>query len=253
MNAELLRTLRGTRFVRPLSARPFRSVEAQHLLSTRKLVDSDDEQRVLEQLIDAKKPPRPDDGPHGLHYLFATPFRYPPLRHGSRFGTRLERGIWYGSLDRRTVLAETAYYRLLFVEGSSAVLTPLELEFTIFRARVKTTRGARLTAPPFAAHENEISSKTSYDTSQAVGRALREANVEAFEYQSARDAEGGTNLGVFTPRAFSERRPSSLESFLCRVERTHVEFAQKTHFERKVMRFSRNQFLVRGRLPAPGV
>ena len=173
--------------------------------------------------------------------------------HGSRFGTRLERGIWYGSLDRRTVLAETAYYRLLFVEGSSAVLTPLELEFTVFRARVKTARGARLTAGPFAAHESDISSKTTYETSQAVGHALREANVEAFEYRSARDAEGGTNLGVFTPRAFSERRPSSLESFFCRVERTHAEFAQKTHFERKVARFSRDQFLVRGRLPAPGV
>lgn len=252
MGADLLRTLHGTRFVRPLSAHPFRSVEAQHLVSTRKLVDSDDEQRLLEALIDREKPPRADDGPRGLHYLLYTPFRYPPLRHGSRFGTRLERGIWYGSLERHTVLAETAYYRLLFVEGSSAVLTPLELEFTVFRARVKTPRGIDLTAAPFATDE-EIASKSEYEASHALGRAMRDANVEAFVFRSARDAEDGKNLGVFTPRAFAERRPSSVETFSCHVERTHVEFVQKTHFVRKTALFPREQFLVRGRLPAPGV
>ena len=56
---------------RRLSARPFRVVEAQHVVSTRKLVDSLEEQVELERLIDRHKPAAPHgDGFEGLHYLF---------------------------------------------------------------------------------------------------------------------------------------------------------------------------------------
>src|SRR5690606_3863871 len=96
------------------------------------------------------KPPIPADG--RLHYLLATPFRYPPLRHGSRFGTRHERGIWYGSESRRTAFAEVAYYRLLFLEGTRAELGPVTTQLTAFTARASTERGVDLLAPPFDAH-----------------------------------------------------------------------------------------------------
>jgi hypothetical protein len=215
------------------------------------LVDTDEEQRILEELIDAQKPVRKDDDARPIHYLLYTPFRYPPLRHGSRFGTRLEPGIWYGSLVRRALFAEAAYYRLLFVEGSAADLTPLDLELTVFRVRVKTARGIDLTAPPFSAHETALSSKSNYDVSHSVGQAMRAAGIEAFTYRSARDTEGGTNIGLFTARAFAERKPSSVETWWCRVERERVEFAEKSLFGRRAMAFSRDEFLVRGRLPAP--
>ena len=78
----------GRSSLRPLSGRAWRVVESQHLFSTRKLVDSDAEQALLEELIEEVKPPT--GVPAGLHYLLFTPFRYPPLRHGSRFGTRAE-------------------------------------------------------------------------------------------------------------------------------------------------------------------
>ena len=61
----------------------WRVVEAQHEASTMKLVDGPEEQRLLEQLLEAAKPPLPAAA-HGLHYLLATPFRYPPLPGGSR-------------------------------------------------------------------------------------------------------------------------------------------------------------------------
>ena len=93
-------------------------VESQHLFSTRKLVDSEAEHRVLEELIEGHKP----KGERGLHFLLATPFRYPPLPHGSRFGTRGQHGIWYGAVEQRTAFAESAYYRLLFLEGTAADL-----------------------------------------------------------------------------------------------------------------------------------
>ena len=73
----------GSSRVRALSARPWRVVEAQHLTSTRKLVDSAEEQALLEAMIDRAKPPALC-GPEfeGLHMLLTPSFRYPALRHG---------------------------------------------------------------------------------------------------------------------------------------------------------------------------
>ena len=120
MSSNIWTRCAGDSELRALRASPWRAVEAQHQVSTRKLVDSADEQALLEELIDRAKPPDMTGGK--THYLLATPFRYPPLRHGSRFGTRHERGIWYGSETRAAVFAEVAYYRLLFLEGSRANL-----------------------------------------------------------------------------------------------------------------------------------
>ena len=54
-------------------------VEAQHRNATRRLVDSDAEQELLESLIDRVKPPVPAGAEfQGLHYLLLTPFRHPP-------------------------------------------------------------------------------------------------------------------------------------------------------------------------------
>ena len=110
-----------------LAARAFRAVEAQHRISTRKLTDSDAEQVLLEDLLESSKPALAGDleGLEGLHYLLFTPFRYPPLRHGSRFGVKTEGGIWYGSQTLPTCFAEVAYYRLVFLEGTTAKLAPL--------------------------------------------------------------------------------------------------------------------------------
>ena len=99
MSSNIWTRCAGTSEFQPLALSPWRAVEAQHLVSTRKLVDSADEQILLEELIDRAKPPDRTGGTH--HYLLSTPFRYPPLRHGSRFGSRHERGIWYGSETRQ--------------------------------------------------------------------------------------------------------------------------------------------------------
>ena len=107
MSSSIWTRCAGASEVRPLRLSPWRAVEAQHQVSTRKLVDSVEEQILLEELIERAKPP---DVTHGkTHYLLATPFRYPPLRYGSRFGGRHERGIWYGSETRGTAFAEVAY------------------------------------------------------------------------------------------------------------------------------------------------
>lgn len=236
----------------PLAARPFRVVEAQHLVATRRLVDSSEEQAVLEALIETGKPPAPrEPGFSGSHVLLTTAFRYPPLRHGSRFGTRGERSLWYGSRELRTAFAETAYYRLVFLEGTGADLGRLEVDLSSFRVPVRTRRGIDLTRAPFASWEEAISSPVRYDESQPLGRAMRDAGVEAFRYRSARDPVGGINVALFTPRAFAAKRPDAIETWRCVAGRERVEFQRRDFFDRSVFGFPRSVFLVNGRLPEP--
>jgi hypothetical protein len=234
-----------------LTADTWRVVEAQHQIATRRLVDSDAEQQLLEELIDGVKPPDPTAG--RLHYLLFTPFRYAPLRHGSRFGRRTERGIWYGAEKLATSFAEVAYYRLLFLEGTAARLEPLVTALTAFRVTLRTDRGIDLTRPPFAQHERRISDPTSYDVSQALGAAMRGAGVQAFRYTSARDAERGACLGAFEPAVFGRRQPRDLQTWHCTASRDDVDVLHRDYFRRASFRFERAQFLVRGRLPAPAL
>jgi len=241
----------GASELRPLRLEPLRAVEAQHQVSTRRLVDSDAEQQLLERLIDDAKPPE-RAGPR-LHYLLSTPFRYPPLPHGSRFGSRTRRGIWYGAESPRTAFAEVAYYRLLFLEGTTADLGPVRTELTSFTTTVKTERGIDLTASPFSAHEAALSSPDSYEATQALGDAMREEGVEVVRYRSARDIERGTNVAVLDPAAFGRRQPRAFENWHCIADRDSVEVTSRRYIGRSVFHFARAEFLVRGRLPAPAI
>jgi hypothetical protein len=239
-------------------------VEAQHVVATRKLVDTAAEQALLEELLERAKPPLPRESeaarapPVRLHYLLLTPFRYPPLRRGSRFGTRAERGIWYGADALPTALAEVAYYRLVFLEGTTADLEPILADLSAFRVKVRTRSGIDLRRPPFVEHEDEVSSPVSYTTSQALGRVLRECGVEACRYRSARDPGGGANVALFTPAAFAASEPEPPETWYCVATRAAVELTRRAlrrpdAAKGSTYRFPREVFEVAGALPSPAV
>jgi len=229
-------------------------VEAQHVVSTWKLTDSPAEQEALERMIDSVKPPPLADREFtGFHYLLTTPFRYPPLPHGSRFATRFTRSLWYGSREVRTAFAEVAYYRLLFLEGTTAAIGRLEVDLSLFRVMFRTRSGIDLTRPPFDAFLVRISSPSAYDDSQRLGHEMREAGVEAFLYRSARDRQGGIQVALFTPRAFASRRPSTPQTWHCAATRDRVELQRKDALDRAVFLFPRTDFEVRGRVPRPAV
>jgi hypothetical protein len=243
----------GSSSVAPLTLDAWRVVESQVVTSTRKLVDSDAEQELLEGLIDTVKPPVPSDPAFAeLHFLLYTPFRHPPLPRGSRFGTRAERGIWYGSLALPTAFAEVAYYRLVFLEGTSAQLGPVTVELSAFQAGIRARRGVDLTQPPFTAHVDTISSRTSYAASQPLGHEMRASGVEAFVYASARDPDGGRNVGLFAP-IFARRRPGTPSSWVCTATRQRVELSKKDVFRKQRLAFERAVFEVDGVLPAPAL
>jgi len=238
---------------RRLEGVAWRVVESQHVLSTRKLVDSDAEQVLLEELVERVKPPVPEgEGFRGLHYLLYTSFRHPPLRHGSRFGTRAERGIWYGSRELGTAFAEVAYYRLSFLEGTAAELGTITVELTAFTAALRARVAVDLTREPFRAHEASLASKTSYEATQRLGRDMRAAGIEGFVYLSARAPGRAANVGLFVP-AFASKRPRKYQTWTCSAARDKVELTRRSLANARPARlvFPREAFTVDGDLPSP--
>lgn len=250
MSSSIWTRCAGDSKLRPLRVDAWRVVEAQHQVSTRKLVDTVDEQMLLEELIEAVKPADLTRG--ALHYLLATPFRYPPLHHGSRFGGRHAPSIWYGSETLETALAEVAYYRFVFLDGSAADFGTLTTTLTAFTARAMSEHAVDLVAPPFDAHRRAIASPTRYTVTQALGDAMREAGVKLFRYPSARHADG-VNVGAFSPAVFGRTKPRAFETWHCVASRDRVELSKRDYFARGSITFDRRRFLVDGALPMPAL
>jgi hypothetical protein len=186
----------------------WRAVEAQHRVSTMKVVDSLAEQSLLETLLERTKPAVPVECRH-LHYLLATPFRYgAPYPTGSRFRRAgLTPGVLYGSTTAGAAVTEMAFHRLLFYADAPALPFPANAgEFTVFSARFRTSAGLDLTASPFDADVARWTDLTDYAACQDLADRAREASVEVLRYRSARDPRG-INLAILTCRAFASREP----------------------------------------------
>lgn len=206
---------------RHLSAKPWRIVEAQHRVPTMRLVDTLEAQRILEDLLEASKPPIPADAAK-LHYLLATPFRYPaPPPVGSRFRGIGDPGVWYGADVVQTALAEVAYWRLRFLADSPATPDLLPVPHTAFRASVA---GSAIVLPqaPFDRLRRQWEDPVSYEATQALGRSAREAGVALIRYRSVRDPEHRAALAVLTPKAFRKPAPLEQHTWLIKVARAQV-------------------------------
>lgn len=234
----------------------WRVVESQQRISTRRLVDSDAEHGLLEDLIETSKPPIPK-GPEfeGLDFLLFSPFRYPPLGRGSRFGSRHERALWYGSEQIETALAEVAYYRLLYLGGSTANLLPNRVAKSAFQAVVRSRATIDLTRAPFDAHRATLCSKTDYTETRRLGTEMREAGVEMIRFTSTRDPKEGANIALFTPAAFALRNPlGPAQTWHCTVTASRdVSWMREDVTGLTKLEFPYGTFLVGGTFPAPAL
>ncbi|NGQ91381.1 RES family NAD+ phosphorylase [Rhodobacter sp. HX-7-19] len=203
---------------RALSGRAWRFVEAQHRVSTLKLVDTLAEQAVLEDILDATKPPLPAEC-RALDYLLATPFRYRPYPAGSRFRRAgLTPGVWYGAETPEVAAAEMAFYRTLFYAESPATPFPDDAaEYTAFAADLATPLALDLTAGRLAADSALWTHPTDYAPCQALADAARGLGVGILRYRSVRDPGGGANLAVLTCRAFAAPQPTDRQTWRIRI------------------------------------
>ena len=240
----------GPRHIRAVAGVLFRMVESQEQIATLGYVDTLEEQALLEQMLEDVKPPYRADTA-GLHYLLKTPFRYPPLKWGSRFGRIHEPGIFYGGCSTEATLAEAAYYRFVFwysMDGEPVKET-IRSEHTLFSAGYRSGRGVKLQDPPFDRSAEAITHRADYTQTQLLGTAMCDAGVEAFEYPSARDPLHGLCVGLFSPGAFSRAQPDEQGQWLCEAGAREVAFKRVGH--NAVTRFAIGTFTVDGELPLP--
>jgi hypothetical protein len=210
---------------RVYSGTAWRIVEAQHYVSTMKLVDTVAEQDVLEALLETTKPPFPPECA-GLDFLLATPFRYNAVYpSGSRFRQAGRTpGVFYAAEAPETAVAEIAFYRLLLHCETPALPFPSNAaEFTGFSVAVTTKVALDLTAPPFVADRETWTSPTEYAPCQALAEQARSASIEAIRYQSVRDPEAGSNLAILSCAAFTAPRPLERQTWRIRIAETGVQ------------------------------
>jgi hypothetical protein len=207
-----------------LAGRFWRLVEAQHVVSTLKLVDGLAEQAVLEGLVERAKPAIPPECRH-LDYLLATPFRYAPYPQGSRFRRAgATPGVFYASATPATAVAELAFRRLLFFAESPGTPWPANpAEMTAFAADVETPRALDLTRGRLAQDHALWCDPVDYAACQSLAEAARAAAIQAILYTSVRDPAGGANLAVLTCVVFSAPAPVALQTWRLHLQASGIQ------------------------------
>ncbi|MBN8431792.1 RES family NAD+ phosphorylase [Microbulbifer salipaludis] len=245
-----------------LIGRLYRIIESQEEVATRSLVDSLQKQEVLENLLEQSKPARLP-GSEDLHYLLATPFRYPPLPWGSRFGGTAESGIFYGSKTIGTVLAEAAYYRLLFISDmEQPPAAPVTSFHQVFSAKYCADPGIRLQQTEWQEHWPQVTHPTEYRYCQQLGALMRESGIQGLETPSARALSArlaelpinggeGINVALFEPLALLRRPPTMEAEVTAETRVDRVTFLVKSGSSVHSKSFDREAFLSSGQLPQP--
>jgi len=190
-----------------------------------RLTDSLEEQTLLETVLEESKPPLPT-AVRPLHYLLATPYRYRP-HLGSRFRAPLEPGVWYGAEALRTALAEKSYWRLRFLLDSPATPDLKPVPHTAFQAAVRTRVALDLMRAPLARERTLWTHPMSYESTQALAAAAREARIEIIRYESVRDPEHAACAAVLAPSVFGRGQPRALETWFIAAARARVRCAQQ--------------------------
>lgn len=204
---------------RPHAGPGWRLVEAQHRVSTLKLVDTLADQALLEHILEETKPAVPPEC-RSLDYLLSTPFRYGSVYpRGSRFRRAGKTpGIWYGAEQPETAVAEMVFYRLLFYAESPATPFPDDAaDYTAFSVDLQTPMALDLMAPPLARDSAHWTHLTDYAACQALADTARIAGIALIRFRSVRAPETGVNLAVLSCKAFLSREPTARQTWRIRV------------------------------------
>jgi len=204
----------------------WRGVEAQHVVSTMRLVDTPTEQDLLEQLLEGSKPPLPTTA-RPQHYLLTTPFRYNPA-HASRFRKPHAKGQWYGAQALVAACAEVAWWRHRFILDSAGLLDQVLLtEHTFFQAAIRG-RSIDLMAEPWVQARATWIHSDDYHATHALADAAQERGLQWLGYESAR-APGQRCAVVFDPDALSEPPgglDATMQTWHCKATRQSVMFTR---------------------------
>ena len=202
----------------PLSRMLWRGVEAQHIVATMRLIDSLDEQAVLERLLEDSKPALPPAvgmGSSVPHYLLSTPFRY-RSPFASRFRRADRPGIWYGAETLRAAAAEVAYWRWRFLQDSHGLRgAELHTEHSFFQAQVQG-QAIDLSEPPWNTLTALWMQDRDYTATHDLADAAREAGLQWLRYASVREP-GGRCGAAFTVQSLTLQAPHWPQTWHCKT------------------------------------
>lgn len=202
------------------------------------LVDSSAEHEVLEQVVEASKPPVPvGTADRGLHWLLYTPFRYRPPAGGSRFRGENDPGVFYGADTVRTACAEVGYWRWRHLRDTPALESMPSRPQSVFRAAV-TGSTIDLRVPPFVRDRGVWTQRSDYSSCQDLGRIARAAGAQVIRYESVRDSRGGVCGVVLDAAAFASRAPVEFHGWMLTVTRSRVTWQRIDPMNPGVLEFA---------------
>lgn len=202
----------------------WRLVESQSQFTTLKLVDTVDEQALLEAELEGSKPLIPASCAH-LSYLLAMPFRYAPYRNGSRFRRgRQTDGCFYAAEEVETAVAEAAFYNLLFFLDAPTARRPSNpQERSAICVPAGTSAAIDLTEPPLNADAPIWEHPTNYGPCQDLADVARKARIEMIRYRSIRDPRRRFNLALLSPAAFWATQPTKSQTWHIFIRENSVQ------------------------------
>ena len=224
-------------------------VETQEYAATTKLTDNLDDQDLLEQMLDKIKPPYKKDTQE-RHYLISTPFRYPPLLHGSRFGSVMMPSYFYASENITTTLAECAYYRFVFLDDMTIPYhKAISSEHMSFSVDIRSDAMADLTHVTSDNIIDTLRSTSHYQFTQTLGKTLIEEKCfDMIRFISARDNNRGGNVALSSPDLIKSKQPENTMNWICQTTMNKISF---NAYGVSPLSFSLESFLVNGVLPRP--
>jgi hypothetical protein len=211
-------------------------VEAQHVIATQALVDSLEEQALLEQLLETAKPPLPANTAH-LHYLLATPFRYPPAARGSRFRAQHQPGVFYAAEEQHTACAELGYWRWRFLLDSPALTSLEDRPQTVFSVAISTRTTIDLRDSPFNTDRKIWTDPDDYSGCQSLADTARTAEIDAIRYASVRDPAHGGCIALLTPTGFAEDTPRELQTWSLSVTHSRAIWQRQSALKSQALEF----------------
>lgn len=218
---------------KPYRGNVWRVIEGQYRPSTARIVDTNDEQRVLEEILEDTKPPVPEPCQH-LDWQFRSPFRYGCYPVSSRF-RRMGRtpGVFYASERSITALIETTWGRIRSLQASQGTPWPrTALEHTAICAEVDVSAAVDLTIKP-AASGGKWTDPADYSDCLELSDTARQQGCDVIRYQSVRDPQHRANVAVLTCGAFAQPCVIQVQTWKVLMSQTliraHCETLRQDH------------------------
>ena len=217
----------------PYRGNLWRMIEGQYRAATMRIVDTNEEQAVLEDILEAAKPPVPAPCQH-LDYQFWSPFRYGRYPRASRFRRAGPTpGVWYGSERVLTAVAESAWGSLRFYAASPETPLPRwRVEHTAVQADIQAAHAIDLTSPGMAG-QGRWQDPDDYEDCLALAETARAAGCQAIRYASVRHPDHDANVAALDCAAFAQPAPIAIQTWHLlltdQLVRAHCETLRQRH------------------------